>query len=205
VSGTKNGRVLRFEEKTGIMKSMPMSPDPVSGRKVSGYRGPRGSGPEFQRRMAMGEVYFYHLTRQPLEVVLPPLLERARGAGWRVAVRGVDAKHMDWLDERLWLGRDGSFLPHGRAGGPHDADQPVLLTTESGVPNGAACVMSVGGAEVTSDEALRFERVCVLFDGNDAPSVEVARNQWRTLTQAGCKAQYWSQESGRWLKKAETR
>ncbi len=151
----------------------------------------------------MGEAYFYHLTRQPLEVVLPTLLNLAQKAGWRVAVRGVEAGRMDWLDEKLWLGRDDSFLAHGRIGGPHDAAQPILLTTDAGLPNGAKCVMSIDGAEVTAEEVRRLERVCVLFDGNDSTALQAARNQWRTLTQAGCKAQYWSQESGKWRKKAE--
>ena len=153
----------------------------------------------------MGEAYFYHLTRQPLEAVLPTLLERARGAGWRVAVRGADAGRMDWLDEKLWLGREESFLPHGRAGGVHDAAQPILLTTDSSLANGAECVMSVDGAEVASEEVQRLERVCILFDGNDAAAVQAARDQWRKLTSEGCSAQYWSQESGRWEKKAEKR
>ena len=52
----------------------------------------------------MGAAYFYHLTRQPLEAALPMLLGKARGAGWRIAVRGRDAARMDWLDEKLWLG-----------------------------------------------------------------------------------------------------
>ena len=65
----------------------------------------------------MGAAYFYHLTRRPLEVTLPLLLERALGAGWRVAVRGSDAARLDWLDARLWAVPGESFLPHGRAGG----------------------------------------------------------------------------------------
>ncbi|MEM6489633.1 MAG: DNA polymerase III subunit chi, partial [Pseudomonadota bacterium] len=91
----------------------------------------------------MAEVAFYHLTDTPLEAVLPTLIGRARTAGWRVAVRGTDVGRMDWLDEKLWLGPEEGFLPHGRAGGPHDADQPVLLTTEAAIPNAAACLMSV--------------------------------------------------------------
>jgi DNA polymerase-3 subunit chi len=48
-----------------------------------------------------------------------------------------------------------------------------------------------------------LERVCILFDGNDGRAVEGARAQWRALTGAGCAAQYWSEASGRWEKKAE--
>jgi DNA polymerase-3 subunit chi len=151
----------------------------------------------------MGAAYFYHLTRKPLEVTLPMLLEKARGAGWRVAVRGREAARMDWLDEKLWLGPEEGFLPHGRAGQPHEAEQPVLLTTEAAMPNGAACLMTVDGAEVSPEDVQALERVCVLFDGNDAAAVQVARDQWKTLTGAGCQAQYWSEASGRWEKKAE--
>ncbi len=152
----------------------------------------------------MGAVYFYHLTSTPLEVTLPMLLGKARGAGWRVAVRGTSAERMAWLDERLWLGGDDVFLPHGLAGGPHDADQPVLLTTADVRPNGAVCVMAVDGAVVTAAEARDLERACILFDGNDDAAVERARVQWRDLTGAGCAAQYWTQAEGAWSKKAES-
>jgi DNA polymerase-3 subunit chi len=147
----------------------------------------------------MGAAFFYHLTRAPLEVTLPTLIEKARGAGWRVVVRGREEAQLDWLDEKLWLGE--GFLPHGRAGGPHDADQPVLLTSGTDAPNGAACLMAIDGAEVAPDEVVRLERVCILFDGNDEAALQVARGQWKALTDAGCEAQYWSQEGGSWAMK----
>lgn len=151
----------------------------------------------------MGAAYFYHLTRRPLEDTLSMLLGKARGAGWRVAVRGADLGRLEWLDEKLWLGPDEGFLPHGMAGGPHDADQPVLLTTGS-ASNGATCVMAIDGADVTADEVAAMDRVCVLFDGNDPEAVHFARTQWKALKDAGASAQYWSEEGGRWEKKAET-
>jgi DNA polymerase-3 subunit chi len=150
----------------------------------------------------MGAALFYHLTRRPLEATLPVLLEKALAQGWRVAVRGTDPQRIEWLDERLWMGE--GFLPHGRAGTGFDADQPVLLTTEAEAANGATCLMAVDGAEVGGDEAQRLDRVCILFDGNDPAAVERARGQWRALTGAGVPAQYWSEESGRWEKKAES-
>jgi DNA polymerase III subunit chi len=147
--------------------------------------------------------YFYHLTRQPLEAALPALLEKSLGAGWRVAVRGTSVDRMRWLDEKLWLGAEDGFLPHGLAGGPHDADQPILLTTAPDLPNAPACLMAVDSADVTLDEAAGLTRVCILFDGNDPEALTKARGQWKSLTEAGIAAQYWSDESGRWEKKAE--
>ena len=152
----------------------------------------------------MGEVYFYHLTRAPLEVTLSVLLRKSLGAGWRVAVRGRTEAVLDRLDEQLWLKPDDGFLPHGRSGGAFDADQPILLSDEPSQLNAASCLVSVGGAEVTAEEVTPLERTMILFDGNDPAALNVARGQWKDLKDAGASAQYWSEESGRWEKKAET-
>lgn len=147
----------------------------------------------------MGAAYFYHLTETPLEHTLPMLLGKCREAGWRVAVRGRGAELLDRLDATLW--NDG-FLPHGMAGGPHDADQPVLLGAGIAA-EGFQCIISVDGAEVTASEVALLERVCILFDGHDESALNQARTQWKSLTDQGCAAQYWAQDDGRWLKKAE--
>lgn len=151
----------------------------------------------------MGAVYFYHLTRAPLEVTLRLLLEKSLAAGWRVAVRGRSDDLMDRLDQQLWLTPEDGFLPHGRAGGAHEADQPVLLTTERVAPNDPTCLISVEGAALDPDEVAPLARAMVLFDGHDTAAVQAAREQWKTLTAAGLAAQYWSEESGKWEKKAE--
>jgi DNA polymerase-3 subunit chi len=152
----------------------------------------------------MGAVFFYYLTRSRPEDTLRTLLGKSRQAGWRVLVRGKSEAMMERLDELLWLGPEETFLAHGIAGGPQDADQPILLSTAPEIPNAAACVMSIEGAEVTPEEVDRLERVCILFDGGDDGAVTHARGQWKALTGAGCAAQYWSEESGRWEKKAES-
>ena len=91
----------------------------------------------------MGAAYFYHLTQRPLVETLTMLLGKAQGAGWRVAVRGTDQSLLEQLDVALWRGPEDGFLPHGLAGGPHDAEQPVLLTTDTHAPNNASCVFSI--------------------------------------------------------------
>lgn len=150
----------------------------------------------------MGAAWFYHLTRSPVEATLAMLLPKALGAGWRVAVRGTNPATLERLDTLLWNG-DG-FLPHGLAGGPHDSDQPILLTTDADMPNGATCLMALDGAMITSEEAAGLERVCLLFEGADETAVAAARDQWRALTEAGVPAVYWSEETGAWAKKAES-
>lgn len=152
----------------------------------------------------MGQALFYHLTWSPLEATLPMLLAKSLQAGWHVVVRGREAGRLDWLDQKLWAGPEEAFLPHGVAGGKHDALQPILLTTGTEMPNDALCLMVVDGAEVTPGECGGLERLCILFDGNNPAAVDHARTQWKALTGAGIAAQYWSEEDGRWQKKAES-
>lgn len=151
----------------------------------------------------MGEAYFYHLTQTPLEHTLPMLLEKARGAGWRVAVRGPQIHRLEWLDQKLWLGPEDAFLPHGLAGGEHDALQPILLTTGA-AKNTPECLMTIDGADVSGEDVLEMARTCILFDGTDPEAVQRARGQWKSLTDAGCGAKYWSEASGKWEMKSES-
>ncbi|NKB26593.1 MAG: DNA polymerase III subunit chi [Rhodobacteraceae bacterium] len=134
----------------------------------------------------MGAAFFYHLTRNPVEATLPLLLEKSLANGWRVAVRVTDADRRNWLDRALWQAGEG-FLPHGIAGGDHDAAQPILLTGDAPT-NNPACLMAIDGAPVTPAEVSGFERTCILFDGHDPAAVQHARDQWKDLTEAGASA-----------------
>jgi DNA polymerase-3 subunit chi len=149
----------------------------------------------------MSEVFFYHMTRQPLEVTLPMLLGKALGVGWKIAIQGTSADRLSWLDDKLWQG-DG-FLPHGLSGGEFDGDQPVLITGQQTYANSPDCVMSIDGADLETAAISKLKRVMILFDGNDVDAVSHARTQWKSITQANISAKYWSQESGRWEMKAE--
>ena len=152
----------------------------------------------------MGTVMFFHLMQSAPADTLAINAPRALGQGWRVMVRGTDAAALEQLDAALWLkGGDESFLPHGLEGGPHDSDQPVLLGLGSPV-NSAKVLALVDGAAASDIEIAQMERVWVLFDGNDPDRLQAARAQWKAMTAAGHAAQYWSEESGRWEKKAES-
>ncbi len=145
---------------------------------------------------------FYHLIRSGLEDTVTTTVTRALGAGWRVMIRAPDAGLLAQLDAKLWLGPEDGFLPHGLQGGPQDADQPVLLGPGD-VTNGAKGLMLLAGADAVQTEVTTLERLWVLFDGADPDAVAVARQRWTTFTSWGLAAQYWSDESGPWVKKTE--
>ena len=145
-------------------------------------------------------VLFYHITQSSVEVTARTLLEKALGAGWRVMLRGGDPARLDWLDQWLWLNPEDGFLPHGLAGGPQDANQPVLLGTGP-IVNDAKGLMLVDGAVPLAGEAAALERVWVLFDGQNEAAVHAARGLWKAIVAENLPAQYWSEETGRWVMK----
>lgn len=150
----------------------------------------------------MGTAMFYHLTRSTTEDTVTSLLGRAVGMGWRIMIRGGDSARLDRLDTHLWLHPENSFLPHGRSGGADDAAQPVLLG-DGPITNDATAMMLLDGADVSLTEAQSLTRVWLIFDGEDPAALAAARVQWKTLTDAGIAAQYWSEETGKWKMKAE--
>jgi len=147
------------------------------------------------------EVLFYHLDRQPLEHVLPNLLEKTLERGWRAVVQFGSAERMEALDAALWTYRDESFLAHATSKDGASEHQPIYLTTEPDTPNGAGVRFLVDGAKTAAYEG--FARIVYLFDGNDPAAIETARSEWRAARAAGCPVTYWQQgQDGRWQKKA---
>ena len=151
----------------------------------------------------MTEVLFYHLQGgQRLDGVLPTLLERSLERGWRVVVQGASEERMEALDAHLWTYRDDSFLPHGTWRETEAAEQPILLAMTESNPNGASVRFLIDGAPLPPD-AEAYERVVLVFDGNDDDAVAVARAQWTAAKERGFEATYWQpDDSGRWVKRA---
>jgi DNA polymerase-3 subunit chi len=147
----------------------------------------------------MSEILFYHLESQPLERVLPVLVEKSLERGWKVVVETGSEERAEALDNLLWTYRDDSFLPHARAGGSEDALQPVLITTLPHNPNGAQVRFFVDRAVPQSGEG--YQRIVYMFSGHDPDAVNEARAAWRALRE-GNEVTYWQQEpGGRWVKK----
>jgi DNA polymerase-3 subunit chi len=150
----------------------------------------------------MTEILFYHLQGQPLERVLPTLLEKSLERGWRVVVQTASEERLDALDAHLWTFRDDSFLPHATVREAQATEQPILLTVEEHNPNGAAVRFLIDGAPVPADAAA-YQRIVLLFDGADPDAVEAARARWSEAKAAGHEVTYWQgDEQGRWQRKA---
>jgi DNA polymerase-3 subunit chi len=149
----------------------------------------------------MTEVLFYHLERQPLESVLPALIEKTLERGWCAVVQASSAERIEALDTLLWTFKEESFLPHGTRKDGNAALQPVYLTIGNENPNAARVRFLVDGA--TSPDFASYQRIVYLFDGQDPDAVSEARLRWTEAKAAGCTVTYWQQSAhGRWEKKS---
>jgi len=148
----------------------------------------------------MTEILFYHLLRQPLERVLPTLIEKSLERGWRVCVQAGSPERVEALDAHLWTFRDDSFLPHCDWREPNAHEHPVLLTADDGNVNGAAVRFLIDGAPVPADTGA-YARIVLIFDGEDVDAVAAAREHWKAAKAEGLDVTYWRMDGeGRWRK-----
>ena len=149
----------------------------------------------------MTEILFYHLQRQPLERVLPTLVEKSLERGWRVVVQAASEERVEALDAHLWTFREDSFLPHATWREAEAGEQPVLLTVNDDNPNNAAVRFLLDGVPVPTD-AGAYQRIVLIFDGEDPDAVTAARERWSEGKAQGFDVTYWqADEHGRWQRK----
>ncbi|MGC2777080.1 MAG: DNA polymerase III subunit chi [Bradyrhizobium sp.] len=149
----------------------------------------------------MTEVLFYHLQNMTLEGVLPPLLEKSLERGWRVVVQSTSEERADALDAHLWTYRDDSFLPHATWRVADVADQPIVLTIEESNPNAANVRFLVDNAPLPLD-ADAYERMVLVFNGDDTDALAAARSAWTDCKTRGFDVTYWqADERGRWQRR----
>lgn len=144
-------------------------------------------------------VDFYHLQTWPLEKALPPLLERALGAGFRAVVLAASDERVEALASLLWTFRADSWLPHGTLKDGQAVDQPIWLGTRDENPNGANLMVLTDGMATAQNG---FDRCLDVFDGNDPDALAGARTRWKDAKAQGHELHYWQQTEAGWQEKA---
>ena len=140
-------------------------------------------------------VDFYQLSRDPAEGVLPQIARNSLKAGERLLVVSAAQDQLGRISEALWTRWADSFLAHGRAGGEHDARQPILLSGTVEPRNGARFRAIAVGVWREGDPA--FDRTFYLFD---EATLQPARDCWRMLgMREGIDRRFWKQEGAKWV------
>ena len=149
----------------------------------------------------MTEIRFYHLQTQPLETALPLILQKALDGGHKIVVRAKDSKQVELLNDKLWLFRPDSFLPHGSEKDGNPELQPIWLTDKDENPNQADVLILTGQSDAQDIDG--FKLCCEVFDGHDEEALTHARAKWKSYKDTEYDLTYWQQNNnGGWDKKA---
>lgn len=144
------------------------------------------------------QVDFYQLGGMPLEQVIAAISEKLLAQNARLLIVAEDEAMLARLNRMLWDQGPTSFIPHGMAGDPDDARQPILLTSSPDAPNQARNMLIADGR--WREAALNYDRAFHLFDENN---VEDARLAWKLLAgREDVERRYWRREDGRWVQAA---
>lgn len=139
------------------------------------------------------QVDFYQLRHGGVEDSLPLIADRTLKAGQRLLVVSADEAQLVRISDALWTRSPASFLAHGKAGGPDDARQPVLLS-HTVEPANSARFVALADGQWREAEA---DRVFYFFD---EATLQGARDAWRMLgAREGVDRRFWKQQDGRWV------
>ena len=144
------------------------------------------------------QVDFYQLAGTPPEQVIASIADKVLQGDGRLLIVAEDEAYLVRLERILWAEGEGSFRPHGLAGGSDDARQPILLSTSPDAPNQARNMLIADG--LWREAALTYDRSFYLFDNG---TLEGARLAWKLLAgRDGVERRYWAREGGKWVRKA---
>lgn len=142
-------------------------------------------------------VGFYLAPGQPVERVLPLIARAAARQGQRMLVVAGDEALLERIGGALWEHAPDEFLANGRAGQPHAAHQPVLLSQDCAAENGARLVALADGR--WREEAGAFDRALLFFDDSGR---QAAREVWARFDgREDVEREFHELEAGKWQRK----
>jgi DNA polymerase-3 subunit chi len=119
-------------------------------------------------------------------------------------VQAASEERVEAIDAHLWTWNDEAFLPHATWRDSEAAEQPILLTLTEDNLSGASVRFLVDGAGLPRD-ASAYQRIVLLFDGDDPDAIATARTRWSEAKSAGFEVTYWkTDENGRWTRQSLT-
>jgi DNA polymerase III subunit chi len=148
----------------------------------------------------MAAVWFYELTDEPAENVLPGLLAKHFQRQDRVSVLCQTATFAQELSQRIWAIEDVSFVAHGVEGEGRAAANVIWISSSPANANNAQYRYCVEGCMPA--EFANFERISVMFESNEEQKT-LARETWKSAKRENIAVKYWKKdESGRWVDQA---
>ncbi len=103
----------------------------------------------------------YHHCINPVQKVLPKLLEKVLLAKHRALVMAESAEQLKIIDQFLWTYSKTELLPHGTEEDGNPTQQPIWLTCEEENPNNADILLIVGNIQPSN--VTQFKKTLILL------------------------------------------
>ena len=103
--------------------------------------------------------------------------------GRKVYIEAAGQSEAQDMDKRLWTFADGSFVPHAVAGGPDQAQEPVLISAQPGNPNSAEVLILLHPRDPMASRD--FSMAILLIPAEDGPELDACRDLYAKLREAG--------------------
>jgi DNA polymerase-3 subunit chi len=143
----------------------------------------------------MAEIAFYHCLTTSVDEALLTILEKILSLKERAIVMTPLEAHLVHLDQFLWSFKPDCFLPHGTAKDGFSEHQPIFLTNDEFVPNGARFLVLMDGA--SSKDPSHYKRVIEVFNGGSEEEVALARQKWQAYKKCNFELIYFKQTENR--------
>lgn len=157
------------------------------------------------------DLRLYQLRTQPLEQMLPRLLEKLYSAGDGALVLVNSAERAAVLDRQLWTFSTASFLPHALIDDPMATEASILLATQLPTdlssPKAATLLVLADGQELSQQlDAVRaagYDRVVEILDYDHLENLESKISNYKAL---GLNPKVFLQQSnGTWVQQDDHR
>jgi len=115
-------------------------------------------------------VNFYETTQDPIDKVLPKIVEKIYASQKRCLILCKDAEQVQSLNTLLWTYSQLSFLPHGCTNDMQDfkEQQPIWLSTIVDMDR-LEVIVNLGSSPI---EGIQAERVVEIFNTLERPMAE---------------------------------
>jgi DNA polymerase-3 subunit chi len=101
------------------------------------------------------------------------------GQGRRVLILAADELQAQETDRALWSFDPASFLPHALAGGPDQAEEPVLIAQSAANLNQAQVLITLAPLAVDAKEIRAFKLLIDFVPVEEGPGLAAARQRYK--------------------------
>jgi DNA polymerase-3 subunit chi len=101
------------------------------------------------------------------------------GQGRRVLILAGDELQAQEADRALWAFDPASFLPHALAGGPDQAEEPVLIALSAANLNRAQVLITLAPLAADAKEIRHFELLVDFVPVEEGPELLAARQRYK--------------------------